>query len=251
MSDVAPWRALEELPSAGGAGSGAGPGPASAGVAAAPAISIRPSWIAAALATVAVVGGFAFWLVASGGSGTVVVEGDGPVPGRSPIVGANGPGAGSLEPGASIRIVVDVQGAVVRPGIVELPAGSRIADAIAAAGGFGPRVAADRVGQSLNLAALVKDGDQVLVPSRDDPGARSTSPAGPGGGGTGVAAGPVDLNQATAEQLDALPGIGPVTAAKIIAARQEQAFASVDDLRTRKILGAATFDKVKDLVVVR
>ena len=146
-------------------------------------------------------------------------------------------------------LVVDVQGAVVRPGIVHLPAGSRVADAIAAAGGYGPRVAADRVGQTLNLAALVKDGDQVVVPSRDDRG--PTMPTGSGGSGTAGGGGPIDLNHATVAELDALPGIGPVTAAKIVAARDEQAFASVDDLRTRKILGAATFEKVKDLVVVR
>jgi competence protein ComEA len=127
--------------------------------------------------------------------------------------------------------------------------GSRVADAIAAAGGYAPRVAADRVGQTLNLAALVKDGDQVVVPSRDDHG--PTTPAGAGASGTAGGSGPVDLNRATVAELDALPGIGPVTAAKIVAARNEQAFASVDDLRTRKILGAATFDKVKDLVVVR
>jgi competence protein ComEA len=146
----------------------------------------------------------------------------------------------------SALIVVEVSGAVQRPGLVHLPAGSRIADAIAAAGGYGPSVDA-AAARSLHLAQLVADGDQVRVPARGDP-----TPANGGGSHASVGQGePVDLNSATAEQLDALPGIGPATAAKIISARTERRFASLDDVRDRKVVGAATFDKIKDLVVVR
>jgi competence protein ComEA len=199
--------------------------------------------------------GAAVVLVVSGGHGSVAVDGGLPL-----ASGSNRPvAAGGQDPASAGLLVVDVQGAVVRPGIVRLAAGSRVADAITAAGGYGPRVAADRVGQTLNLAALLKDGDQVIVPSRDDPPPR---PAGTGGGGSSGAtasgggggsgpSGPLDLNQATAAELDALPGIGPVTVAKIIAAREEQPFTSVEDLTTRKVLGAATLAKIKDLVVVR
>jgi len=236
-----PWRVLEDEAPAGEGGAAS-----RSDAAGTRGIATRPSWVMAALAVAAVVAGAAVWLVTTSDSGTFVVDGGGPGPdgtGQARVLAS-----GSAE-AARTGLVVDVQGAVVRPGIVHLPVGSRVADAIAAAGGYGPRIAADRVGQALNLAAPVKDGDQILVPSRDDHGpsvGTGTHPSGSPGG-----AGPVDLNHATATELDALPGIGPVTAAKIVAARDEQAFASVDDLRTRKILGAATFDKVKDLVVVR
>jgi competence protein ComEA len=239
---AAPWRALED-DAATGAGGASAEFSASDPTRAA---ASRSRWVAIAIAAAALVAGAAIWLVATNGSGAVVVDGGGPGPVRSGQVAL---GDRSPAQTSGSDLVVDVQGAVVRPGIVHLPAGSRVADAIAAAGGYGPRVAADRVGQTLNLAALVRDGDQVVVPSRDDRG--STTPTGAGASGTAGGGSPVDLNHATVAELDALPGIGPVTAAKIVAARDAQAFASVDDLRTRKILGAATFDKVKDLVVVR
>ena len=239
---AAPWRALEASP---------GGGPARQVGSPSPGMSPRQVVSAGAIVVAGVVGIVAFWLVAGASRGSVVIEGDRPVPG-APTDRV----AGAVPPSAGDRLVVDVQGAVLRPGVVELPAGSRVGDAIAAAGGFGPRVATDRVARSLNLAALVRDGDQILVPSRDDPVASS---GGGGGGGGGSAAPPggssggelVDLNHASAEALDALPGVGPATAAKIIAARDEQPFGSIDDLRARKIVGAATFEKLKTLVTVR
>lgn len=143
-------------------------------------------------------------------------------------------------------LTVDVDGAVLRPGLVTLPAGSRIGDAIAAAGGFAPMADA-RAAVALNLAAPLTDGDQVTVPDRAWIGAEDgvASTTGPDDSGP---AGPIDLDRATAAQLDTLPGIGPVTAEKILAARDEAPFQGVDDLRSRKLVGAATFEKIKDLV---
>lgn len=177
-------------------------------------------------------------------AGSQAIEGSGPGPTIAPVDGT----LGSVD--GRPPLVVEVVGAVARPGVYRLPTGARIGDLIDAAGGFGPRVDTDRAERELNLAALLHDGDQVRVPSRDDPSAspgHAATAAGSGGGGPA----PVDLNRATAGELDALPGIGPVTAAKIIASRDEQPFASVDDLRSRKLVGEKTFANLRDLVAVR
>ena len=153
--------------------------------------------------------------------------------------------------GAGLLIAVDVGGAVQRPGVYRLPAGSRIADAIAAAGGYSPRVDVAAASDRLNLAAVLADGERVRVPARGEPGGAAGGAAGASGGTAPRASGgPVDQNRATAAELEALPGIGPVTAAKIIAAREGTPFTSVDDLRTRGLVGPATFAKIKALVAV-
>jgi competence protein ComEA len=189
-------------------------------------------------------------LLASGGMGGDVTLG---AVGAHPFGSTGAPRSSGLGPDVgSGPIVVDVAGAVLRPGVYRLAAGARIGDAIAAAGGYSPRVAAEVVSRTLNLAALVHDGDLIVIPSRDDPVAAGSPPGGGSGTGSGGgAAGPLDLNAATAEALDGLPGVGPVTAAKIIASRAQTPFRSVDDLLSRKLVGQKVFDQIRSLVAVR
>jgi competence protein ComEA len=175
----------------------------------------------------------------------------GAVAGGITVDGAAGIGSpiGSAAVTSTGVLVVDVSGAVLRPGVYRLPPGSRVGDAIAAAGGYSPRVAAERASSELNLAAPLHDGEQIDVPSRDEPTGTQASGIGGVGGSHGGSA-LVDLNRASAEELDALPGIGPVTAAKIIAARTDSPFTSVDQLLDRKLVGQKVFDQIKSLVTI-
>lgn len=148
-------------------------------------------------------------------------------------------------------VVVHVAGAVHVPGLVTLSAGGRVADAVAAAGGLRPDADSDR----LNLAAPVADGARVYVPiiGRPDPAPPqvvtpadpSTTPSEPS------PTSPVDLNTATEGELDALPGVGPSTAAAILAYRTEHGrFASVDELQEVRGIGPAKFEALEALVTV-
>ena len=163
----------------------------------------------------------------------------------------------------SIR--VEISGGVTSPGVIELPEGSRLIDAIAQAGGWGDRVDPLRVELCLNLAAPLEDGSAVRIPTRDDrlllgltgiecgrlfsTAAEIAVAEVTGGSQQGPATGgKIDLNRATADQLDTLPGIGPVTAAKIIASRQEKPFIIVDDLLDRKIVSESVLEGIRALV---
>ena len=137
-------------------------------------------------------------------------------------------------------LVVNVVGAVRRPGLYRLPQGSRIADAVARAGGATRRAEIALV----NLAAPLADGTQIVVPSRAPPAAAAT--AAPSSAAT---AGPVHLNTATLEQLDGLPGVGPVTAQKILDYREQHgSFSSVDELDAIPGIGPSRLDSLRDLV---
>src|SRR5512133_1887019 len=136
------------------------------------------------------------------------------------------------------RLFVNVVGAVRRPGLYRLKEGSRVADAVIRAGGPTPKAQIEL----LNLAARIADGEQIVVPRRG-----LISPAAASGGA--VPAGPVHLNNATLEQLEALPGVGPVTAQKILDYRQQHgAFGSVDELDAISGIGPARLEQLRGLV---
>jgi competence protein ComEA len=138
------------------------------------------------------------------------------------------------------RVVVDVVGAVRRPGLYRLASGSRVADAIARAGGATAKADLEQV----NLAAPIGDGTQIVVPRRGRVAAAGGAASGPAHGG------PVQLSTATVEQLDALPGIGPVTAQKIVDYRtQHGAFHSVEELDAIPGIGPRRIDQLRGLVV--
>ncbi|MFE1139681.1 helix-hairpin-helix domain-containing protein [Streptomyces rochei] len=174
--------------------------------------------------------------------------------GRGEAIGrdtaTDGPG-GTVEATAGGEIVVDVGGKVRKPGVHRLPAGARVEDALRAAGGVRPGTKTD----GLNRARFLVDGEQVVVGAPAPPA--GTGPAGPGGvggsGGTAAAgaapAAPVSLNTATADQLDTLPGVGPVLAQHIIDYRTRQGgFRSVDELREVNGIGERRFADLRNLV---
>lgn len=164
-----------------------------------------------------------------------------PVP-ALPAVGAVAPAAEAGPDPAPAELVISVVGRVERPGLVRVPDGARVADALDAAGGAVP----DTDLTALNLARRVGDGEQLLVGVAPPPGV----PAGSGAAATPADA-TVDLNTATMEQLDTLPGVGPVTAQHILDWRTANGrFTAVDQLREVDGIGEARFAKLKGLVRV-
>jgi competence protein ComEA len=196
-------------------------------------VSIGDRIAVAALATALLAVGLGAWLLLPIGAAQ---------PAANDVLDPFGMPSTSTAALASRLVVVDVEGAVRRPGVIELPAGSRVADAIEAAGGYGPDADLVAAAAQVNLAATLRDGQQVVVPIVGE----STA----AGSGNGRVGGLVDLNTASPEALDALPGIGPVTVQKIVAARDDQPFATLEEMVTRKVLTSAQVDKIRDLVTL-
>lgn len=170
------------------------------------------------------------------------------------VVTTAGPAVSAVPSGPAATLVVAVTGQVRRPGVVTVPSGARVIDAVKAAGG--PLPGADLA--MLNLARKVSDGELVVVglPAGDPaaPGnpAAPEGPAAPGGAGTAGGAGtPIDLNAATLADLDTLPGVGPVLAQRILDWRTEHGpFSTVDQLGDVPGIGESRLAQLRELVRV-
>ena len=148
--------------------------------------------------------------------------------------------AGPQPTATTTELVVDVVGAVAAPGVVRLPPGSRVVDAIAAAGG----ATADAQVSALNLARVLVDGEQIAVPRPGEQPASAETATDEGADQT------VDLNTADVAALDALPGIGPVLAERIATHREDRPFASVDELADVAGIGPTLLERLRDRVRV-
>ena len=144
----------------------------------------------------------------------------------------------------SKELVVDVAGALVKPGVYQLPSDSRVVDALAVAGGLSADADRRWVEQNLNLSAKLQDGGKIYIPRV---GERTLLPMNTKGSVTGQSSQLVNINAASEADLDNLPGVGAVTASRIVANRPYQA---TGDLVTKKVLGQAAFDKIKSQISV-
>jgi competence protein ComEA len=204
--------------------------------------SRKESWVLVAVIGAAILGALALWMR---GAPAVIAP-----PAEAPTEAATAAGTlGAATPGPTGVVLVHVAGAVRRPGLYELPAGARVADAIDSAGG--PLRIADL--DPINLAQVVSDGMKVEVPRRGE--AVSTPPlagATPGlTAGAATAAGVVSLNSADLTALESIPGIGPVKAGAILHYRDEVGgFSSVEELLDVTGIGPATLESIRPYVTV-
>ncbi|MFE5558441.1 helix-hairpin-helix domain-containing protein [Streptomyces sp. NPDC056544] len=212
---------------------------------------VRPRAVAALGVVLLAAVGFAgqqYWSARPRAVNVPAVVAPGAVPAAA-TAPAGPPAAGAVAGGAggAARIVVDVSGKVRDPGVRRLPAGSRVEDALAAAGGVRPGT--DTTG--LNRARVLVDGEQVVVgaPAQPPPPAAGTGSGAGSGAGAGLGPGPLSLGSATVAQLDGLPGVGPVLAQHIVDFRTARGgFRSVEELRQVDGIGERRFADLRTLV---
>ena len=216
-------------------------------------------WVAAAAVMGAVLIGTMAWFALRPTSSSAAGSSDAffATPATTTVAEGAASGPSTTEAASGVRgaMVVHAAGAVAAPGVYPLAAGARVADLLAVAGG--PTLEADL--DRLNLAAPLADGQRVYVPRRGEVAPPTVGPdaGGGGAGGTvgatgGAGSAPIDLNTASAEELDALPGVGPATARAIIDHRAKNGpFAAVDDLLDVRGIGPAKLEGLRDLVAVQ
>ena len=142
-------------------------------------------------------------------------------------------------------IFIDIEGAVVKPGLYELPKDARIQDSFVAAGGLAASADREFIAKNLNLATKLSDGAKIYIPSEGE--ADSVKSITSITGNTQVLVGQININTASESELDTLPGVGPVTAEKIIAGRP---YGSIDELLNKKIVGNKVFGQIKEKITV-
>ena len=162
---------------------------------------------------------------------------------RPRVIAVHGGGTGGTAQPGERTITIHVAGAVTNPGLYKLGEGSRVADAIAKAGGQSPDASLD----DLNLAGKLADGQKVMVPRKLQQAGQPPTGAPAAAAETSM----ININTATAEQLDALPGVGPAMAGKIVAYRQKNGpFSAADDLDSVPGIGPAKLEALRDLVTI-
>lgn len=139
------------------------------------------------------------------------------------------------------KLLVDIAGAIAQPGVYQLEGGARIEDVIRLAGGFSIKADSNWIAKNLNLASKVVDGQKIYIQSLGETETSGSSLSSYSNSDK------VNINFASAKELDTLPGVGQVTADKIISQRP---YSSVDELLVKKVVGKSTFEKIKDLVSV-
>lgn len=146
----------------------------------------------------------------------------------------------AVEGASTAEIFVDVSGEVQKPGVYKIDSKARTQDALVAAGGLTADADRSYVSKSMNLAAPLTDGMKIYIPKHDEMSPASSNMRIASGSVSGL----ISINSGSSSELESLPGIGPVTAGKII---DNRPYGSVDELLSKKVVGQATFDKIKDL----
>lgn len=143
------------------------------------------------------------------------------------------------------KIIIDIQGAVVSPGVYTLKGDARIKDALIAASGLASDADREWVAKNLNQAARIQDGAKIYIPKYGE--SSSVSSGQEVSAGLVSASGSININSASQSELESLPGIGPVTAGKII---DNRPYSAIDELRTKKVVGQSVFEKIKDKISI-